>query len=298
MSKTDTMDFASLIERFGSEDKCHTYLEQLRWPDGVTCPRCGSHKISRIAARRQFDCDSCRYQFSVRVGTIFHDSKLPLWKWFLATYMITHAKKGVAALRLQTMLGVSYKTAWFLSHRIRSAMAQPGQPKLLGIVEVDETYIGGKVKTMDRKKWTNKRLVAGALQRDGQVRFAVVKNQRRNTLHKFVADTVDDNATAIFTDNLHSYRGVDDYNTEHQSVNHSQGEYVRGQIHVNGIESVWGLVKRSVYGTYHHISPKHLPAYLEERAFVFNNRENPHIFRDTIIGLVQSGNLTFEKLVA
>jgi transposase-like protein len=292
------MDFASLIERFGSEDKCHTYLEQLRWPDGVKCPRCGSDKISRIVARRQFDCDSCRYQFSVRVGTIFHDSKLPLWKWFLATYMITHAKKGVAALRLQTMLGVSYKTAWFLSHRIRSAMADPDAPKLLGIVEVDEAWIGGKTNTMDRKKWTNKRLVAGALERNGKVRFGIIKDQRRRTLHKFVAEKVDDNATAVFTDDLHSYRGVADYNTEHQSVNHSAGEYVRGQVHVNGIESVWGLVKRSVYGTYHHISPKHLPAYLEERAFVFNNRENPHIFRDTIIALCQSENLTFEKLVA
>lgn len=297
MPKTETMDFAALIERFGSEDKCHTYLEQLRWPDGVKCPRCGSDKISRIAARRQFDCDSCRYQFSVRVGTIFHDSKLPLWKWFLATYMITHAKKGVAALRLQTMLGVSYKTAWFLSHRIRSAMAKPDQPKLLGIVEVDETWIGGKVKTLDRKQWKNKRLVAGALQRNGEVRFGIVKNQRRAVLHRFIAEKVHNDATAIFTDSLKSYDGIKDYNTEHQSVNHMEGEYVRGQVHVNGIEGVWGLVKRSVYGTYHHISPKHLPAYLEERAFVFNNRENPHIFRDTIIGLVHSENLTFEKLV-
>jgi transposase-like protein len=138
------VDLPRLIERFGSEDKCRAYLEELRWPDGVKCPRCDSDKISRIKTRNQFDCDGCRYQFSVRVGTVFQDSKLPLWKWFLAVYMIGEAKKGVSANQLKRMLGVSYKTAWFLCHRIRSAMTDESGKLLTGIVEADETYVGGK----------------------------------------------------------------------------------------------------------------------------------------------------------
>src|SRR6266850_5659077 len=142
---TPAVDLPELIERFGSEDKCHAYLEELRWPKGVECPRCRSKKISRIKARRQFDCDGCRYQFSVRVGTLFHDSKLPLWKWFLAVYMMCEAKKGVSANQLKRTLGVSYKTAWYLCHRIRKAMQEMNADKLGGTVEVDETYIGGKL---------------------------------------------------------------------------------------------------------------------------------------------------------
>src|SRR3990172_1029790 len=135
-------NLTELIERFGSEDHCHDYLEELRWPDGVRCPRCESGKISRIKTRRQFDCDACRYQFSVRVGTIFHDSKLPLWKWFLAVYMMGESRKGISANQLKRMLGVSYKTAWYLCHRIRAAMRDDMAELLSGIVEADETWIG------------------------------------------------------------------------------------------------------------------------------------------------------------
>src|ERR687893_2240162 len=138
------MDLPKLVDRFGSEDKCHAYLEELRWPDGVRCPRCDSAKISRIQKRRQFDCDACRYQFSVRVGTIFHDSKLPLWKWFLAIYLMSESKKGVSANQLKRVLGVAYKTAWYLCHRIRAAVADADNSLLSGIVEVDETFVGGK----------------------------------------------------------------------------------------------------------------------------------------------------------
>jgi transposase-like protein len=149
---TAEFDLPELIERFGSEDKCHAYLEGLRWSDGVRCPRCDSDKISRIKARRQFDCDGCRYQFSVRVGTLFHDSKLPLWKWFLAVYMMGESKKSVSANQLSRMLGVSYKTAWYLCHRIRAAMKEEGADLLTGIVEADETYIGGKLSGFPSKK--------------------------------------------------------------------------------------------------------------------------------------------------
>src|SRR3954453_23730721 len=138
------MDLVKLIEDFGSEDKCREFLEHLRWPDGVRCPRCDSEKISRIIKRNQFDCDSCRYQFSVTAGTLFHDSHLPLWKWFLAIYMMVESRKSISANQLKRTLSVSYKTAWYLAHRIREAMGDDDQPLLRGIIEVDETYVGGK----------------------------------------------------------------------------------------------------------------------------------------------------------
>src|SRR5205823_3955416 len=138
------MNLPKLIERFGSEEKCRAYLEDLRWPDGVECPRCESQNVSCLADRNQYECSKCRYQFSVTAGTLFHDSHLPLWKWFLAIYLIAESKKGISSKQLQRMLSVSYKTAWYLSHRIRDAMGDDEQPLLRGIVEVDETYIGGK----------------------------------------------------------------------------------------------------------------------------------------------------------
>lgn len=297
-AKAKTMTIAQLIEQFSNEDKCYEYLESVRWPDGIRCVRCESDEVSPIAKRRQYVCKECGYHFSVRVGTIFHDSHLPLWKWFLATYMITHAKKGMAALHLQKVLGVSYKTAWYLSHRIRAAMKQDPCEKLSGVVEVDETWIGGKVSGKGHRYTGNKTLVIGAIQRNGKVRLGVVKNQSKRALHGFIAENVDGKAEAIYTDQLRSYHGVADSDTRHETVLHNEGEYVRGDVHINGIEGMWALLKRSVTGTYHHLSPKHLPSYIEERAFVFNNRENPHIFRDTVMGLVQSEHLSFDKLVA
>src|SRR5215211_2672184 len=202
-----------LIERFGSEDKCHAYLEELRWPDGVRCPRCESDKISRITKRRQFDCDACRYQFSVRVGTIFHDSKLPLWKWFLAVYMMAESKKGVSANQLKRMLGVSYKTAWYLCHRIRSTMKDDGAELLRGIVEADETYIGGKrsvpgnARRARQERMANKTTVLGAIERGGKLRVRVVADSTKETIHAFLGEVVADDAEAIYTDSHRGYRG-------------------------------------------------------------------------------------------
>ena len=145
MDKPD-MNLVKLIEDYGSEDKCREFLEDLRWPQGVRCPRCGTDSVSRINTRKQFDCNepTCRYQFSVTAGTVFHDSHLPLWKWFLAIYMVGESKKGISAKQLQRTLRVSYKTAWYLGHRIRSAMEEDSPVPLKGIVEIDETWLGGK----------------------------------------------------------------------------------------------------------------------------------------------------------
>lgn len=297
------MNLPKLIERFGSEDRCRAYLETLRWPEGVTCPDCGSTSISRIKTRNQFDCNACRNRFSVKSGTAFHDSHLPLWKWFLATYLICEAKKGVSANQLKRTLGVSYKTAWYLCHRIRSAMIGDGAP-LGGIVEADETYVGGKRTGFRTKqeaalaRLDNKTIVLGAIERGGKLRLRVVKDTGQDTVHGFLHDTVADGAEAIYTDSHRSYRGIADENTRHEYVDHSADEWVRGDVHTNSIESAWSLFDRAVIGSYHQLSKKHLAAYLKEFEFRFNNRENPYLFRDTLIKLCEADALPYKKLIA
>ena len=298
-------DLVDLVESFGSEDQCHEYLEHLRWPNGLECPRCSSSKISRIAKRRQFDCDSCRYQFSVRVGTLFHDSKLPLWKWFLAVYLMIESKKGISANQLKRTLGVSYKTAWYLCHRIRSAMEGGEAEALLrGIIEADETWVGGKRrgKQHGTRKWRDqKSLILGAVERGGNVRLRVEERGAKGTkkeVHGFLGDVVADEAEAIYTDQGHAYWGIADENTRHESVDHSAEEWVRGDVHTQTIEGVWSLFKRSIIGSYHQLSAKHLAAYVDEMEWRYNNRENPYLFRDTILKLIEGDALPYKELIA
>jgi transposase-like protein len=300
------MDLMKLFEQFGSEEKCRTYLEHLRWPDGVSCPRCKSDKISHIYKRNQFVCDSCDYQFSVMSGTIFHDSHLPLPKWFAAIYLICEAKKGVSANQLKRTLKVAYKTAWYLCHRIRAAVADADTSLLKGIVEVDETYIGGKAKNMhakDRERKiqgrgpVGKAMVLGAIQRGGGVRLTVEKSNDRRTLHNFIKAALADDTACVMTDTWPAYQGIADENTKHETVNHHLGEYVRGDCHTNGVEGVWSLFKRSIVGSYHQVSEKHLDRYLDEFEFRFNNRNNPYLFRDTLLRLIASSNLEYKELI-
>jgi transposase-like protein len=293
-------DLVELIERFGSEGKCHDYLEGVRWPDGVRCPRCDSDKISRIAKRRQFDCDSCRYQFSVRVNTLLHDSKLPLWKWFLAVYLMCESKKGISANQMKRTLGVSYKTAWYLCHRIRSAMEGDGEEMLRGVIEADETFVGGVKKARDRKeaartRRSNKAVVVGAIERGGELRLRVAPNAGRGAIHAFLGDVVDPDADALYTD---SWRAYNDSHLHHESVDHKAEEWVRGDVHTQTIESAWSLFKRSIVGSYHQLSVKHLPAYLDEMEWRYNNRANPYLFRDTILKLIEGDVLPYEELIA
>ncbi len=291
------VNLTTLIERFGSEDRCHEYLRELRWPNGVRCPRCDGTTISVIHKRRQFDCDSCRYQFSVRVGTLFEKSHLPLWKWFLAVYLMCESKKGISSKQLQRTLGVSYKTAWYLTHRIRDAMGSDEQPLLKGIVEVDETLVGGVRRGMGAGYRDNKAVVIGAVQRGGEIRLKVLPNTRRHHIHGFIHQHVAGEAEAIFTDEHKSYEGIGDDDTRHETVSHGDEEWVRGDVHTNTAESVWSLFKRSIVGSYHHLSLKHLPAYLDEIEFRFNNRENPFLFRDTLLVLLDGGPLPYRELV-
>ncbi len=297
MLKEQEINLVSLIDRFHDEDACRKYMEELRWPSGAKCPRCDSDKLSRIKKRAQFDCDSCRYQFSVTAGTIFHDTHLPLWKWFLAVYLIVEAKKGISANQLKRTIGVSYKTAWYLSHRIRAALKEVDAQLLKGIVEADETFVDGKVEGMGRGYTDNKTVVVGAVQRDGAIRLQVVKGRDKETLQGFLRENVAGETQAIYTDELPSYLGIADEDTKHETVKHREKEYVRGNVHVNSIENIWSLLKRSIIGSYHQVSAKHLDAYLDELEFQFNNRENPYMFRDALCKLLVANCLPYAKLI-
>jgi transposase-like protein len=296
LKEQEEINLISLVDRFHDEDRCRTYLEKLRWPDGLQCPRCGGEIISRIKTRNQLDCDSCRYRFSVTAGTIFHDSHLPLWKWFVAVYLIVESKKSINANQLKCMLGTTYRTAWYLSHRIRAAFKEVDAQLLKGIVEADETFVGGEVWGMGRGYTGNKAVVVGAIQRDGGIRLQVVSARDRETLQGFVRENVSGETEAIYTDDWKAYQGIADQDTKHETVNHFEKEYVRGDVHTNSMENVWILLQRSIIGSYHHVSTKHLDAYLDELEFRFNNRENPHMFRDALCKLLVANSLPYAKL--
>jgi transposase-like protein len=292
------MDIMKLMDRFHSEDACREVLEDLRWSDGVTCPRCQSRSISRIYDYNVYECNSCRYQFSVKSGTIFHDSHLPLRKWFVAVFLMVESRKGVSANQLKRVLKISYKTAWYLCHRIREAMVVDNPMPLSKIVEVDETWVGGKRKNVGHGYKGNKVVVAGAAQRGGEIRLEVIDDRTREVLHDFIKKYTADNTEAIYTDDWPAYDGIADENTRHETVNHSADEWVRGDVHTNYVENIWSLLKRSLVGSYHQVSKKHLDSYLNELEWRFNNRNNPYLFRDTLLKLVKSGNVEYKVLIA
>lgn len=299
-SEHPSVNLVSLIERFGSEDRCHTYLEQIRWPDGVVCPNGCAGTISRIKTRRQLECDACGYQFSVRVGTVLQDSKLPLWKWFLATYLMVESKKGISANQLKRTLAVSYKTAWYLTHRIRFAMGDDSPEPLKGTVEVDETYIGGRARSGSKKAKgdhgsRNKTMLLGAISRGGEVRLRVdMGTATGRTVRHFIDDSVSDEAKHLYTDQHGAYRTLGD--PRHEAVDHSAEEWIRGDVGTQHVESAWSLFKRSIVGSYHQLSVHHLQAYADEFSWRFNNRDNPFLFRDTMRRIVETDPLTFRAL--
>ena len=288
------------MDKYKSDDECREALEEIRWPSGVCCIRCGNMGIGEIPKRNQYQCHGCGYQFSVTSGTIMHDSHLPLRKWFVAIYLMCVSKKGMSANQMRGHLGTTYRTAWHLCHRIRETMGNdPFEgPTLVGVVEVDETLIGGKKKGKGRAYKGNKQWVAGAIQRGGKVRIERIPNIRRRTLHDFIQRNVKDEAEAIYTDELKSYIGVNDHDTHHETVNHSAEQWVIGDVHTNSIEGLWSLFKRSLIGSFHKMSVKHLDRYLEELEWRHNNRNNPHIFMDTLKRIVNTKPLEYKKLTA
>jgi len=293
------MDLIGLMSDFDTDIECRTFLEELRWPKGPQCPRCKSMAISRITKRRMFDCDGCRYQFSVTAGTLFHDSHLPLPKWFLAIFLMCESKKGMSANQLKRMLKVSYKTAWYLCHRIRAAMTELNPEPLRGTVEVDETYIGNGrgMGAGNRERHT---MILAAVARDGEIRMrkATRKHRTRKELGEFISTHVHPETANIYTDDAAQYGGLQSEHTWHQRVNHSIGEYVRGDVHTNTVESAFSLFKRSIVGSFHQMSAKHLDRYLDEFEFRFNNRRNKYMFRDVLMRLMDAKAMPYEKLTA
>lgn len=291
------VNLISLIERYSNESKCRKYLEALKWHNGIKCPRCSSGKVSRILKRDQFDCDKCRYQFSVTAGSIFHDSHLPLWKWFLAVYLMTESKKGISANQLKRSLDISYKTAWYLCHRIRKAIQEvDSAPKLEGVVEIDETYVGGHYDQRRKRGPWEKQAVIGLLQRHGKFEAKAIRTPSKKILVGVIKNRVDEGST-VMTDEYRAYKSLDkDFN--HKSINHAAEEWARGNVYTNGVENAWSLFKRSIVGSYHQISTKHLDAYLDEFDWRFNGRENPYLFRDTLLRLLNSPQMEFKKLIS
>jgi len=297
----DDMNLVELVQEFADEEKCRAYIEALRWPKGVTCPKCKAKKVYRILKRDQFVCDSCDHQFSATAGTIFHDTHLPLWKWLLAVYLMAESKKGMSANQLKRTLKVSYKTAWYLCHRIRKAMTEANPRPLRGTVELDETWIGGKKHWKQRTYLKNKWMVLGAIERGGPVRMKMEnrsKNPSQRIVREWIKETTTPRAKRLMTDSHPAYFGIADGDTTHESVDHKAKEYVRGDVHTNSIENAWSLFKRSIVGSYHKVSAKHLDAYLDEFEWRFNNRKNPFLFRDTILKLITSPNLKYKNLTA
>jgi transposase-like protein len=291
------MDLLTITRQFATHERCRELLRRLRWPDGAICPRCAHTGTCWLTQQEKFECNKCAYQFSVTAGTIFHDSHLPLEKWFLAVHIMVESKKGISALQMKRMLGIGgYKTAWYLCHRIRAAMKEVNPEPLKGTVEYDETWHGGSRKGMGKGYVGNKTMIMGAIERGGPIRLKVEKRVNKKAVTHFLQKNVSPETERIYTDAHPNYAGVDFGNAEHQSVDHKAEEWVRGDVHTNSIEGVWSLFKRSVVGSYHQLSEKHLQAYLDEFAWRFDRRKSERLFLDTLNALIHAPTLTFKKL--
>lgn len=279
------------IVHFSDYENCHRFMMELRWPDGnVTCPRCGSDDVQWLPNAKVFKCYQKheKQKFSLKVGTIFEDSPIPLEKWLVAVWLVVNCKNGISSYELHRDLGVTQKSAWFMSHRIRLALQGKGFIKLGGpdsTVEVDETYIGGKARNMhasvrrkrDVKGMNDRTMVMGALERGGRVFARVTSDRKKETILKTVIPAIE-KGTTVHTDEFPSYiYATKDAELEHKIINHLS-RYVDGQVHTNGIENFWSLLKRGLGGTYVAVEPFHLFRYVDEQVFRFNNRatkDNP-----------------------
>lgn len=285
---------------FGTDDKCREFLTRLRWPEGPQCIRCKAPAIELETEKQLFYCKDCDYQFTVTAGTVFNDSHLPLVKWFVATLLLCEAKKGISACQIQRTLGIgSYKTAWYLCHRIRHAMAQTDKPMLDGKVEMDVTYVGGWNRNKGQiGKFDNKEVVVGIRKRNGDLRFFHAHDAKGGTLARYIRENISEDVEVIFTDDASANEAAmrKAKRTNHKKINHSSGVYVMGDIHTNTVESAFSLLKRGIAGTWHRISAKHLASYLEEMEFRFNRRNRSDLFVDTLRHMVTAPVLTFKKL--
>ena len=298
------MTLVDVINLFDTDERCRELLVRLRWPNGAECPRCKMPAVELATAKQLFYCKGCDYQFSVTSGTIFNDSHLPLQKWFLATLLLCESRKGHSANQMKRELGVSYKTAWYLCHRIRFAMTEVHK-MLDGTIEVDETYVGGKQRGAGHGGWRdNKEVVVGIIKRSGELKFIHVQRATSEAIREVLSEHVSEDVDVIVTDESVLYpKGLPKSQvSKRKAVNHKAEEYVRWEdgfmVTTNTVESAFSLLKRGIIGTWHRVSPKHLASYLNEMTFRFNRRKSHTLFLDTLRHMVTAPVLTFERLTA
>ena len=299
--------FTNLIELltyFKNEQVCRNYLEKMRWNNQITCPYCKHEKVFKYSNGKTYCCAGCNKQFSVRVGTIFENSKISLKKWITAIYLITSHKKGISSIQLHKDIGVTQKPAWFMLHRIRFAFRlNKSTDKLSGICEADETYIGGQEKNKHKDKKTygtqgrstkTKIAVAGIVERGGELRAQVVNNTSGKVLKPFIIDNVKDGGV-INTDEWLGYKGLKKI-FDHRVVNHNQKQYVNGDAHTNTMESFWAWLKRGITGIYHSMSRKHIQQYVDEFVFRYNTKDYNENYRFNVMLNNINGRLTYKQL--
>lgn len=292
------------VKFFSDLDKCNEYMSSIKWPDGkITCPKCGCENVGKIETRKMLKCRDCKKQFSYKVGTIFEDSALGLDKWFVAVWCIVNAKNGISSYELHRALGVTQKSAWHMLHRIRLAMHEGGLVKLSGTIESDETFVGGEAKNMHKdvrarkikgRGPSGKAIVHGVLERGGKIIAGVVPTRKRGAVQKAIRENVAPGST-VYTDELKSYVGLDDQFT-HEMIDHAK-EYVRGDVHTNGMENFWSLLKRAIDGTYISTMPWQLFRYVDEQVCRFNLRKLTDAERfHAVMSRVVGRRLTYRKL--
>jgi transposase-like protein len=293
-SKTKQLTAGGFDKLFPTEEACDVFLIARRWPNGVHCPRCGSERVYPLQTMKfKWECPDCReggaYRFSHLVGTIFENTKIDLRDWFKVVHLMMGAKKGISAMQVQRHMGFgSYKTAWYVCHRIRTALQDNEFRKLMGIVEVDETFIGGKKTNKHRAQRGKgrgtvlKHAIIGAIERKGSVVTRVLGTLSAIDMQKFVRETVSTKVSLLATDEQPGYGGLGEY--PHKTVMHSAHQYVVGAVHTQTIEGFWSIFKRSIVGSYHKVSEKYLPLYIAECQFKYNNRDNADIFGVAIAG--------------